>query len=563
MKNILKRFGILVFIVAAAACDLDGDLTNPNEVGVAGSDPNLLMNALQLNFADFFGSASRTVAPLVRHTAMTGGFRYQTAYSPERQDGLWSLAYRQVLVNAQTLIPIAMEKNLTTHVAVAKILMAYTYITLVDIFGEVPQAEALGGPAGNFNPRVTPGADVYAYAINLLEEARIELAKTGTDAGAALTRDIYYAGNRTNWTALANTIELKAWLNISIMPSRAAEANARINTLLASNLVDTEAENFTYKYGTATVPDSRHPLYNQYYGPNAGSAAGYIGTTIMKEMFSGKIDPTDPTRTIQDPRWRYYFYRQVGSIAEISRVDPKALGCAPGAPPDHYIAGNYPFCVVEGGFYGRDHGDASGTPPDSPTITCVAVYPAGGRVDNTAITNTTYRGPTIRGDGANGAGIEPIFMAFYTDFYRAEILARTGNITAARTQLATAIGNSITQIRNFATSKNQVVSAANIPSTTTYLTAVDNLYGAAANKLRIVGREAWIAYWGNGIEAYNSYRRTSGPDILQPTVQINEGPFLRSMIYSANYVNLNSNASQKDTNVTVKVFWDANPDDLK
>jgi hypothetical protein len=49
---------------------------------------------------------------------------------------------------------------------------------------------------------------------------------------------------------------------------------------------------------------------------------------------------------------------------------------------------------------------------------------------------------------------------------------------------------------------------------------------------------------------------------MQPTLQINPGPFLRSLIYPAIYVNLNSEATQKDYDATVKVFWDTNPDVL-
>jgi hypothetical protein len=49
---------------------------------------------------------------------------------------------------------------------------------------------------------------------------------------------------------------------------------------------------------------------------------------------------------------------------------------------------------------------------------------------------------------------------------------------------------------------------------------------------------------------------------MQPTLQTNPGPWLRSMIYSANYVNLNSSATQKPVDTVVKVFWDANPDVL-
>lgn len=556
MKNIFKKLGVL-FVMLSAACNMDGDLENPNLISVSGADVNYIMNSVQLSFGDFFNSAQRAVNPLVRHEAMTGGFRYQTANTPEGVDGLWSLAYEDVLVNAQTLIEQSQPKNLTTHVAVAKILQAYTYLTLVDIFGDVPQSEALKAPAGLFNPVPDAGESVYAYAIGLLDEARIELAKTGADAGPALTRDIYYSGNRAKWNALANTLELKAWVNLAMIPSRKSEADSKIAALLGADLVDTEAENFTYKYGTATVPVSRHPLYRQYYDPIKGQASGYISNFFLQQAFNGN--------GVEDPRWRYYFYRQVGSISQALAVDPKSLGCAPGAPPDHYAALGSVFCVFDPGFYGRDHGDGFGIPPDGPVITAVGVYPAGGKIDNTSVNNATFAASTIQGDGADGAGIEPIWMSWFTDFVKAEISAKAGDVANAKIHLNNGINKSITQIRNFSTGAKvkQELSVGREPSTNNYLAAVSSLYDAASNKVDVIGREYWVSLWGNGVEAYNLYRRTSAPRNMQPTLQLNPGPFYRSYIYPASYVNLNSNASQKDANTSNKVFWDTNPDDLK
>lgn len=585
MKNIFKKYGILL-VFLATACDLNGDLENPNQVPVSGADVNYLMNLVQLNFADFYSGSQGTVSGLIRQVAMTGGYRYQTAYQPQSQDGLWSGAYQGILLQSETLIKLAQDKNLTTHVAVAKILSAYTYLTLVDLYNDVPRTEALSASAGNFNPKADAATDVYAYAITLLGEARTELAKTGTDAGAALARDIYYGGDRAKWNALANTLELKAWVNISMIPARKAEADAKIATFInpadgtsVANIIDTQAENFTYKYGTATVPSgSRHPQYDQYYGPSAGTGGGYLATYFMYEMFNASDYTSNGVGTgtaIEDPRWRYYFYRQVGSINPVvNGFDIKALGCTPGVPPPHYqAAGVKMFCVFEPGFYGRDHGDNSGTPPDGPVITAAGIYPAGGKPDNTSVAFSSYSKSTVRGDGANGAGIQPIWMSPYTDFMKAEVVTRAGNTVAGKALLIAAIKSSVQSIKTFADGKTQSVtispwtSAAWVPGSgstfdnfvTAYTNAVGLAFDAAGQKMDIVGKEFWKAIWGNGLEGYNLYRRTGAPTDMQITLQPNAGPWMRTLIYPAVYVNLNSEATQRDVNVANKVFWDNNP----
>lgn len=545
---------MLLFI--ASACQLDDDTTNPNNLTPSATDENLLMNAIQINFAGFYSSASGSTDQLMRVSAMTGGYRYPTAITASSVNNLWSLAYQSVLINTKTVIPIAQAKTRTTHVAMAKIFEAYVYLTLVDIFNDVPRTEALLG--SNFSPKTDTGSDVYTYAIGLLAEARTELAKTGAAAGSNISSsvDLYYGGDRAKWTALANTLELKAWLNIRTLPSRVAEADAKITALLASNIIDSSAEDFTFKYGNTTVPDSRHPSYNQYYGNTVGTAGGYFGNYFLNELYQGL--------GIQDPRWRYYVYRQVGSInprKTVPNFDAKALGCTPGAPPTHYVSSGSVFCVFEPGFYGRDHGDASGTPPDAPVVTCSGVYPSGGRPDVNSIANLAYNAPTIRGDGANGRGIEPIWMAFYTDYLKAEISSRRGDQAAAKTELLAAVNNSITAVKAFATSRGQAVPSSLEPSTIAYTNAVDNAFTNATQKLDVIGREFYIAAFGNGIEQYNSYRRTSAPRNLQPTLQTGSGPWTRSFPYPATYNTLAGKEAKPNEQVN-KVFWDGNPDTL-
>jgi hypothetical protein len=584
MKSIFKKYGIL-FAFLASACSLDGDLENPNQVPLSGADVDYIMNLIQLDFADFFAGAQGTVSPLIRQANMST-YRYQLAYQPQFQDGIWVGAYQGILVQAETMIPLAEEKGLTTHVAVAKILSAYTYLTLVDLFNDVPRTEALTAPSGNFNPVADPAKDVYNYAITLLGEARTELAKTGTDAGAALTRDIFYNGDRKKWTALCNTLELKAWVNLSMVD---AAANAKVATFIdpatgasLQDIIDTPSENFTYKYGTATVPaGSRHPMYDQFYSPNLGNAGGYLNTYFMYEMFNASDYTTDGVgggAAIQDPRWRYYFYRQVGSINPvINGFDVKALGCTPGVPPPHYqSAGVKMFCVFEPGFYGRDHGDGSGTPPDGPVITTAGVYPAGGRPDLTSTLSTKYSKGTIRGDGANGAGIQPIWMSPYTDFIKAEVAIRAGNVATGKTLLLAAIKSSVQSVKTFSDDKGQSVTFAPWSSAkwtdgdassfdvmvNTYTTAVGNAYDAASVKMEVAGREFWKAIWGNGVEGYNLYRRTGAPTDMQPTLQLNPGPWMRTLVYPSLYVNLNSSATQRNADQVNKVFWDTNPADL-
>ena len=90
-----------------------------------------------------------------------------------------------------------------------------------------------------------------------------------------------------------------------------------------------------------------------------------------------------------------------------------------------------------------------------------------------------------------------------------------------------------------------------------------NASSSLSNKLDMWATEYFIALTGNGIDAYNSYRRNGYPTSLQPNVEPDPGQFPLSQYYPANYVNTNKNATQK-TAKSERVFWNSNgPTNLK
>jgi len=587
MKNIYIKF-LLLLSLLATSCKLDGDLIDPNNPGTSGTDPNLVMNTIQLEFGDFYYRISNIVDPLVRMQSMDAGTTYLTAYRAASQDQAWIRGYASVLSNIQLLKgilePVIEKQHFDTHWAVAEIIEAYTYLTLVDVFGDIPQSEALS--QNNYNPKYDKSSDVYDYAIGLLVDARGKLnsvAKNIEDEKpeTLLSRDIYFNRSNAKWLALANSLELKAWVNISIIPDRKSEADKKISTFITDtgspvkgvDLIDTEAENFTYKYGTADNPtSSRHPWYDQNYRPSRGSAAGYLGTYFLHEVF-GKWDKNNFNKVgnvVQDPRWRYYFYRQIGTVSPaLGNFDANGFSCAPGfgnAPTSYQLwtgsgaTWNGPvFCVFEPGFWGRDHGNATGGPPDGNLITCFGVYPAGGRLDVASALPSNYHVGVARGDGANGAGIVPIYMSFFTDFLVAEILARRS--ADAKDKFLTAVNNSIDQVRNFASSKGQTLPSGIEPSQLRYTTLLGKQYDEESVKMDLIAKEAWISMFGNGVEAYNLYRRTSAPRFFQPLALATNQLFMRVLPYSQRSVTTNSSAP-KSSVANTRVFWDTNTDIL-
>lgn len=123
------------------------------------------------------------------------------------------------------------------------------------------------------------------------------------------------------------------------------------------------------------------------------------------------------------------------------------------------------------------------------------------------------------------------------------------------------------------TAVNWTTSATYASDVNTYITRALATYDAqvlsapvadALNKtMNYVAREYWISSFGNGIEAFNLYRRTGMPTGMQPALNSSPGVFPRILFYPAVFANLNSTVSQRSqTDLGLPVFWDNNTANL-
>ena len=163
---------------------------------------------------------------------------------------------------------------------------------------------------------------------------------------------------------------------------------------------------------------------------------------------------------------------------------------------------------------------------------------------------------------------------------RAEAALTLGTTDDAREMLEQGIRASISKVQSFtslvpATLARQIDNRGDISTVeelyvpdaddvNAYVNFVLAQYDDAASddeRLNVIGKEYFIALWGNGLDAYNLYRRTGKPDNMAPSLEPNPGPFIRSFFLPAIHVNLNANTASNKL-LTQQVFWDTNPADF-
>jgi len=519
MKNLLNSLFVIALLVFSVQCTIidEEDLVNPNAPSPDAVDPNFLLNSLTLSTPGHFEGFSDFGAELSRMEHMFGA-TYENAYQPQTFDGIWTTAYATILIDAKTLIPIANERQLFTHAGIARIIRAYVLVNLVDYFGDVPFSEALDG--ANFNPALDEGSAVYDAAFADLDSALIDLGK---DELAGPATDPYFDGDEEAWARVANTLKAK------ILFQR-GDLTGALNILNNEDVIDADGEEWVFRYSTNSAnPDSRHPKFTTNY---LNGAAEYMANYYMNELWQDKSNP--------DPRIRYYLYRQV----DAPTTDVNELECINNPPPAHYegngngVGTNDPFCEDwnDVGYWGRDHGNDDGIPPDNFLRTTFGVFPAGGRFD------AGQASGTAEDQGLQGAGIQPLWLPFYTDFMRAEI-EETQAAGSGRASLELAINNSIDFVIDFG--EDALVAAGGTAPADALIQAY----------VGVIAKEYYLALFGNGIEAYNLYRRTTYPRDIQPNLSPSPGTFIRTFEYPADVVETNANIQQKPGN-GVRVFWD-------
>jgi len=542
MKSKIYSLFCAALFLLVSSCELDL-LEDPNKVTASTASPDFLVNQIQLDYKDLYREMSNDGMSLTR-IINQGSAQYESAYTAQSTNSWWTKSYADILEDIKFLEPLAVEDGLEKHLGIAKTIKAQVLFNLVDAYGDVPYSEALD--PNNFFPKVDSGESIYSAALELLNEASGHFA---AKSSGIEPNDYFYAGDYSKWIRLINTLKLRYYLNTKLV--KKSESTSAINALIAEDNMLKVGDDFVFKFGTSNAnPDSRHPNFTGSYTSGGGT---YHSNYYMWHMTEAK--------GFDDPRARFYWYRQV--TTRPTNIDD--IECISQFPPAHYLVGQFIYCLPgDRGYWGRDHLDPDGVPPDGLKRTMWGIYPVGGRFDDNSA--APVNNPTL---GAQGAGLFPIMLASYVDLMLAEAaLTLNDDPGAAKKYLLSGIEKHMNYVINFGKSSQEngsieaFYSDKNLDKQVKdYLSYISSEYTNSASverKMYIIGREYWLSLFGNGIEALNLYKRTGQPSNMQPGLEKDPGLFPRSFLYPINYIVTNKNAEQK-TSLGEPVFWDTNP----
>lgn len=384
MKHIFRIGMLAIILLTSTSCKKWLDINQSPNAIIKAPLPQVLTSAqVQLGF-NMGSDIHRYSSIIAQHFAGQGNQGVQTreymgyVIQPTDVNNTFRAQfYAGALADLESIIKNAEGKS-PYYAGIAKILKAYTFHILVDLWGNVPFSEALK-EVENLQPKYDNSQAIYDALFVMLDEGIANLNATSSEFVPAAD-DVIFAGNRARWRTLAYTLQTRLAL-------RYIDKVARIDAILAkagATFMAGNADNFVLNFqATAAAAGRENPIHqfeirrqDQFF-PNA---------TFVNRM-----------NTKADPRRRWYFTPVTGTTFS-------------GAPNNYTADATTVFNPAAGVNFSRVHiylrGDSTGT----------ATTAARGRVD-------TY----------SGAGAVRMFTFAEYQFIRAEYLFAKGQTANAQT----------------------------------------------------------------------------------------------------------------------------------
>ena len=413
-------------------------------------------------------------------------------------NGIWNGLYDNIF-DYQKAQDKATATGQDFYVGIAKIMKAYNFQKLVDVFNNVPYTKALD-ITNNISPAYDKGADIYADLLTQITSGMtlIKNADAAKNINLAAA-DIMFKGDKLKWAKFGNTLKLRILMQMSQTSFPTAPQIAIINAEGSGFLGAGE----TAEVNPGYTSDKPNPFWASYAFDNAGnypndlSRANNYALTLMKNL--------------GDERHKY-FYRAVRS----------------GTFAGQYRGVDYGLPTDPGQIFGQGSLSDIGGAPTS----------AGG---TTGLAKSATQGSWI-------------LTSYESMFLQAEARTRGWLSGSAQTMYENAVNESFSWLG--------IPNAGVFAATYLGSTDVKVKWPAAtADQIKVIAWQKYFAFNGNNhLGAWNDFRRL---DVVTPAISIDPGRIASTIPirflftldeYSYNAANVTAQGTVNQ--FTSKVFWD-------
>lgn len=245
-------------MLLGASCNkgLESINIDPNHINGEKMEFNYLFTAAEVYTSGTDWDAWRNsliyTSTMIQHLASTqsywNGDKY--TYNDGYNSAFWDRNYPNAVTNIVEVINAFKDDPENSNAYhIARILKAFIYHRMTDLYGDVPYSEAGLGYISKINyPKYDRQEDIYADLLKELKESAegLDANKANTLGGA----DLIYAGNALSWRKFAYSLMLRLGMRMSkVDPARAQQW---VETAVQGGLFAGNSENAIIKHDAVT-----------------------------------------------------------------------------------------------------------------------------------------------------------------------------------------------------------------------------------------------------------------------------------------------------------------------
>jgi hypothetical protein len=273
-------------MVAITSCDkgfteLNTDPNNPTSVPSKLLLPDVTRITTNAMYSTFWGGDMGEC--WAQHWAKVQ-YNSEARYIPREsviEGTIWQTFYEAIISDAATMENLAVDEGNPAMQGAAKVLQAFGYAVLTDVFGDIPFSDAMRADEGILQPAYDEQADVYAGIFALLDEAEALFA--GGEGSIDATSDILYGGDAGKWRMFGNSLKFRALMRISGVQNVGAELQALVD---AGNMFGSNADEAKLVY-LAAEPNA-NPIFETIVFSTRGE---FKVNSVLVDMLTNMNDP--------------------------------------------------------------------------------------------------------------------------------------------------------------------------------------------------------------------------------------------------------------------------------
>ncbi|MEO9804267.1 MAG: SusD/RagB family nutrient-binding outer membrane lipoprotein [Reichenbachiella sp.] len=253
----------LFLLLAGVSCDngFDELAQNPNAPNDVPASFVLAGAQVDLSYQTSYQMGINYIGLWVQHHG-SGEYPDEDQYSPRLNDinVYWNNIYDNALRDFKHILDVSESEGNVNQQAVAMIMSSYAYMSLADVWGDIPYTEALKGDDGISTPVFDTQQTVYEGIIADLNTATGLINASRTDGFGS--EDVMYGGDMDKWLRFGNSLRLRAFMHLSKVDPTTAEAG--VVAMLSQPLISSQAENAAIQYSTTS--GNKNPVHSRLVG---------------------------------------------------------------------------------------------------------------------------------------------------------------------------------------------------------------------------------------------------------------------------------------------------------